>query len=159
VLFVCENNGYAFSTRQQDHQRVCNITDRAAAYAMPGQVTDGNDIDLIRAAIRPAVARARAGEGPTLFDFKTYRWYGQYDADDSLSYRSQEEIDSWKQRCPIEGYRKRLTARGELTDDAFAALSRDVVSAIARAEAKARGSSRTLPSEAARYVYAESSAR
>jgi len=92
VLFVCENNGYAFSTRQQDHQRVEHIADRAASYGMPGQVIDGNDLVAVRAAVRPAVARARAGEGPTLLDMKTYRWYGQYDADDSLSYRSQDEI-------------------------------------------------------------------
>jgi pyruvate dehydrogenase E1 component alpha subunit len=159
VLFICENNGYAFSTRQQDHQRVRDISDRAAAYGMPGEQGDGNDIEAIRAAVRPAVVRARAGAGPTLFDFKTYRLYGQYDADDSLSYRSQEEIDSWKQRCPIEGYRKRLAARGELTDDAFAALSRNVETAIARAVEEARAAPRTQPSEAARYVYAESSVR
>jgi acetoin:2,6-dichlorophenolindophenol oxidoreductase subunit alpha len=159
VLFICENNGYAFSTRQQDHQRVHDVSDRAAAYGMPGEHGDGNDIEVVRAAVRPAVARARMGAGPTLFDFKTYRHYGQYDADDSLSYRSQEEIDSWKQRCPIEGYRRRLTDRSELTDEVFAALSRDVETAIARAEDQARAAPRTQPSEAARYVYAESDLR
>jgi pyruvate dehydrogenase E1 component alpha subunit len=82
VLFVCENNGYAFSTRQQDHQRNPNIADRAAAYGLPGQVVDGNDVDAVWAAVRPAVDSARAGHGPILFDAKTYRWYGQYDADD-----------------------------------------------------------------------------
>jgi acetoin:2,6-dichlorophenolindophenol oxidoreductase subunit alpha len=159
VLFICENNGYAFSTRQQDHQRVHDISDRAAAYGMPGEHGDGNDIEAVRDAVRAAVARARTGEGPTLFDFKTYRLYGQYDADDSLSYRSQEEIDSWKQRCPVVGYRRLLTDRAELTDDAFDALSRDVETIVARAEQEARTAPRTRPSEAARYVYAESSVR
>src|SRR6185295_3923962 len=100
VIFLCENNGYAFSTRQQDHQRIKDIADRAAAYGMPGAVVDGNDIDAVRDSVRPALRRARAGEGPSLIDAKTYRWYGQYSAEDSLSYRTQEEIDSWKRRCP-----------------------------------------------------------
>ncbi len=105
VLFVCENNGYAFSMRQQDHQRVKDIAERAASYGMPGAIVDGNDIDAVRAALGEALLRARAGEGPTLLDMKTYRWHGQYDADDSLSYRTREEIEAWKRRCPIAGYR------------------------------------------------------
>jgi TPP-dependent pyruvate/acetoin dehydrogenase alpha subunit len=148
VLFICENNGYAFSTRQEDHQRIRNISDRAAAYGMPGQAGDGNDIESVRATVQPAVAKARAGAGATLFDFKTYRVYGQYDADDTLSYRSQEEIDRWKRRCPIERYSARLRARNELTDAAFAALSRDVESDLDRAEAIARASAPLAPSQA-----------
>ena len=93
VVFVCENNGYAFSTRQQDHQRIRDIAERADGYGMPGQIADGNDIDAVRDAVRPAIARARAGDGPTLLDLKTHRWYGQYDADDSLAYRTQAEIE------------------------------------------------------------------
>jgi acetoin:2,6-dichlorophenolindophenol oxidoreductase subunit alpha len=73
VLFICENNGYAFSTRQQDHQRIRNISDRAGAYGMPGATADGNDLEMVRTAVRAAIARARAGAGPTLLDFKTYR--------------------------------------------------------------------------------------
>jgi len=159
VLFICENNGYAFSTRQQDHQRVRHVSDRAGAYGMPGVTADGNDIEAVRAAVRPAIARARAGEGPTLFDFKTYRVYGQYYADDTLSYRSQEEVESWKRRCPIEGYSARLKARNELTDAAFAALRRDIEAELARAEDAARDSAQLPSSHAARYVYAQSKVR
>lgn len=159
VLFICENNGYAFSTRQEDHQRVRDISDRASAYGMPGTTADGNDIDAVRAAIRPAVTRARSGAGPTLFDFKTYRVYGQYDADDTLAYRSQEEVDSWKRRCPIEGYCARLKSRDELSEVALTALRRDVDAELGRAEALARASTFLSPSEAARYVYAGSEAR
>lgn len=159
VLFVCENNGYAFSTRQQDHQRVRDISDRASAYGMPGASADGNDLEAIRSAIRPAITRARSGAGPTLFDFKTYRLYGQYDADDTMSYRSQEEVEAWKRRCPIEAYSARLKARKELTDAAFAALCRDIDATLARAEAAALASAQLAPAEATRYVYAESNVR
>jgi acetoin:2,6-dichlorophenolindophenol oxidoreductase subunit alpha len=159
VLFVCENNGYAFSTRQQDHQRNQTIADRAAAYGFPGQIVDGNDVDAVRSAVRPAVDSARAGHGPMLFDMKTYRWYGQYDADDSLAYRSQAEIDSWKQRCPIETYRARLAARGDLTPKAFESLSRDVDSVVERAVQWALASPLAPITEMAQHVYAASDVR
>jgi TPP-dependent pyruvate/acetoin dehydrogenase alpha subunit len=76
-----------------------------------------------------------------------------------LAYRSPEEVKSWVRRCPIEGYRARLKARQELTDAAFAALRGDVEEELARAEDMARNSALLAPSEAARYVYAESSVR
>jgi acetoin:2,6-dichlorophenolindophenol oxidoreductase subunit alpha len=159
VLFVCENNGYAFSTRQQDHQRIRDISDRAAAYGMPGEAVDGNDLDAVRQAVAPAIARARSGAGPTLFDMKTYRWYGQYDADDSLSYRAQEEIDRWKERCPIAGYRKRLEAQGALSAGDFNAINREVEVVVARAVEEALASPPLPPAQAARLVYADSDVR
>jgi len=159
VVFVCENNGYAFSTRQQQHQRVDNVSDRANAYGMPGTTADGNDIEMVRTVVRAAIARARASAGPTLCEFKTYRIYGQYDADDTLSYRSRHEVENWKRRCPIEAYRTRLRARKELTDDAFAALRSSVEAELARSEDAARRSALLSPSQAARYVYADSDVR
>jgi acetoin:2,6-dichlorophenolindophenol oxidoreductase subunit alpha len=154
VIFLCENNGYAFSTRQQDHQRIKDIADRAAAYGMPGAVVDGNDIDAVRDSVRPALRRARAGEGPSLIDAKTYRWYGQYSAEDSLSYRTQEEIDSWRRRCPIEGYRRRLVEAGALAPEAFEALSRAVDAVLERAAEWALASPPSPAAEAAQHVYA-----
>ncbi|MCW5774382.1 MAG: thiamine pyrophosphate-dependent dehydrogenase E1 component subunit alpha [Rhodospirillaceae bacterium] len=150
VLFVCENNGYAFSTRQEDHQRIKDIAERGAAYGMPGEVVDGNDIEAVRGAARRAVERARAGHGPTLLDAKTYRWHGQYDIDDSLSYRSQAEIDSWKQRCPIEAFRRRLAMNGAN----FAALQAEVEAALDRARDWALASPPAPIAEAALHVYA-----
>ena len=159
VVFVCENNGYAFSTRQQDHQRICDIAERAAAYGMPGQVADGNDIDAVRAAVRPAIARARAGKGPTLLDLKTHRWYGQYDADDSLAYRTQAEIELYKAHCPIETLRARLAARGELSAEAFVSLGREIEGIIARAVEWALASPVSSASEGDAHVYAASDVR
>lgn len=159
VLFVCENNGYAFSTRQENHTLVEHISDRAAAYGMKGAVADGNDLDALRAVIRPAVASIRAGQGPMLIDAKTYRWYGQHDGDDSLSYRSREEVDSWKARCPIEIYKARLLSAGTLTKDGFAALSREVEATLAKAEQWAVDSPLGPIEEAAMHVYAASDVR
>jgi acetoin:2,6-dichlorophenolindophenol oxidoreductase subunit alpha len=147
VLFACENNGYAFSTRQQDHQRIGDIAERAAGYGMPGCVADGNDIDAVRAAVRPAVARARAGAGPTLLDMKTHRWYGQYDADDSLAYRSRAEIESYRAHCPIATCHARLAARGELGAQAYESLEREVRAAIERAVEWALASPPSAPDE------------
>src|SRR5262249_45763702 len=101
----------------------------------------------------------RAGEGPALIDVKTYRWYGQHDGDDSLSYRSQEEIDSWKSRCPIEGYKARLIARGALTEAAFNELKSTVEVALEKAEAWAVDCPPALEEEAAMHIYAVSEAR
>jgi pyruvate dehydrogenase E1 component alpha subunit len=154
VVFVCENNGYAFSTKQQDHQRIKDIADRASAYGMPGAVLDGNDIEAVRGAARAAVSRARSGGGPSLLDAKTYRWYGQHDADDSLSYRTREEIESWKQRCPIESYRRRLESQGALAPAAFDALSRAVDASIEQAAHWALASPPAPVAEATRHVYA-----
>ncbi|PWT84177.1 MAG: pyruvate dehydrogenase (acetyl-transferring) E1 component subunit alpha [Proteobacteria bacterium] len=158
VLFVCENNGYAFSTRQQDHQRIGDIAERAGGYGMPGRVVDGNDIDAVRAAIRPAVARARTGAGPTLLDMKTHRWYGQYDADDSLAYRSRAEIESYRAHCPIATCRARLTARGELSAQAYQALEREIRTTIEHAVEWALASPASEPDERDR-AYAMSDVR
>ena len=159
VLFVCENNGYAFSTRQEDHQRIKDIAERGAAYGMPGTVVDGNDIEAVRDVAEAAVRRARAGDGPTLIDAKTYRWHGQYDSDDSLSYRSQEEIDSWKLRCPIKSYRRRLTERGALAQADYDAACAAINAVIDRACEWALDSPPAPMSELDRPVYAESGAR
>jgi pyruvate dehydrogenase E1 component alpha subunit len=159
VLFVCENNGYAFSTRQQDHQLVAHIADRAAAYGMPGAIADGNDIEAVREAVRPAAHRARSGEGPTLLDLKTYRWYGQHDGDDTLAYRTAAEIEFWKKRCPIETYRGRLVAAGKLTSAGFAAMNDEIDAAIERAAAWAVASPPSPASDATQHVYAASAVR
>jgi TPP-dependent pyruvate/acetoin dehydrogenase alpha subunit len=90
---------------------------------------------------------------------KTHRWYGQYDADDSLAYRTQAEIESYTAHCPIETHRSRLAARGVLTDARFAALEGEVDAAIARAVAWALASPVSPPDERDRHVYAASNVR
>ncbi|NQU04017.1 MAG: thiamine pyrophosphate-dependent dehydrogenase E1 component subunit alpha [Syntrophaceae bacterium] len=104
VVFVCENNLYGISVSQAKHQAITDIAIRATSYNIPGIIVDGNDvIDVYNTAVK-AVKRARAGEGPTLIECKTYRWRGHHEGDPNQGerYRTKEEINAWKEKCPIE---------------------------------------------------------
>ncbi|HEY1890747.1 MAG TPA: thiamine pyrophosphate-dependent enzyme [Steroidobacteraceae bacterium] len=114
VLFVCENNLYATATPLHAITRNPDIASKAAAYGMPGVTVDGNDVLAVEAVAREAIARARAGEGPTLIEAKTYRVVGHHEGEPLVgTYRTREELDAWKQRCPIQGFRRRLIESGE----------------------------------------------
>jgi pyruvate dehydrogenase E1 component alpha subunit len=110
VIFVCENNLYGISVSQRMHQPIQDIAIRATSYDMPGVVVDGNDAVAVYEASLKAVKRARAGEGPTLIECKTYRWRGHHEGDPNLGarYRDREEIEQWKKRCPIKRLEGRL---------------------------------------------------
>ena len=104
VVFVCENNGFGEFTRQERHQAVHDIADRAAGYGMPGVIVDGMDAIAVHEAAGEAIARARRGLGPTLLECKTYRWEGHVVGEQAFitgSYRSEDEVARWKARCPI----------------------------------------------------------
>ncbi len=100
VVFVCENNKYGMSTSTERSTAVANIADRAVAYAMPGKTVDGNDFSAVAESVDTAVARARAGEGPSLIENVTYRWRG-HSKSDRNRYRTKEEITDWMARDPI----------------------------------------------------------
>ena len=104
VIFVCENNGYGISVSQAKHQAIRDIVDRAPGYGMPGVLVDGQDVLTVYEAASEAVHRARNGEGPTLIECKTYRFRGHHEGDPNQGerYRSREEIELWKKRCPIK---------------------------------------------------------
>lgn len=101
VVFFFENNQYAISVPQNQQMAVENVADRAPAYGMPGVIVDGNDVLAVYRAAKQAVERARAGEGPTLLEAKTYHPVPHSSDDDDRSYRSRQEVDIWKQRDPI----------------------------------------------------------
>lgn len=109
VVYVCENNLYGISVAQHRHQAIKDISVRATAYAMPGVTVDGNDVEAVYWATKEAVERARNGGGPSLIECKTYRWRGHHEGDPNQGarYRSREEIEEWKAKCPI----KRLEAK------------------------------------------------
>ncbi|MCH8284655.1 MAG: thiamine pyrophosphate-dependent dehydrogenase E1 component subunit alpha [Chloroflexi bacterium] len=108
VIFVCENNLYAESTPVEYALSVPNVADRAAGYSMPGVIADGMDaFDVYRLA-GEAVERARSGEGPTLLECKTYRYYGHYSGDNPKTYRTDDEEREWRARDPIQGFRTRV---------------------------------------------------
>lgn len=109
VLFVCENNLYATATPLAVATRNTDIASKAAAYGIEGVSVDGNDVLAVWQVGRDAVARARRGEGPTLIEAKTYRFVGHHEGDPLVgTYRTQEELDAWKEKCPILTFRRRL---------------------------------------------------
>jgi TPP-dependent pyruvate/acetoin dehydrogenase alpha subunit len=116
IVFVCENNLYAISTPASKVMGIRDISERAAGYGFPGFTVDGNDVLAVVEAAREAVGRARAGNGPTLIECKTYRWYG-HSSGDPESYRNKEEVEAWKKRCPLERFEKKLKEMGILTKE------------------------------------------
>ena len=104
VVFIVENNLYAEATPQSYHQKIRDIAVRAAAYNIPGEVVDGNDVLAVYETVGKAVKRARNGEGPTLIECKTYRYFGHNAGDDDLKYRTVEEVEEWKKKDAISGW-------------------------------------------------------
>ncbi len=110
VIFVCENNGFGEFTPMRTVTSVSDIAVRARAHDLPGVIVDGNDVLEVFKVASEAVARARAGEGPTLIECKTYRWEGHVVGEAAIlgeyAYRSKEEVDSWKLKCPLIRFEK-----------------------------------------------------
>ena len=116
VIFVCENNLYATATPLTLATKNPEIASRAAAYGLPGMAVDGNDVLAVWEVTRQAVERARQGGGPTLIEAKTYRTVGHHEGDPLVgTYRQQDELDAWKNRCPILRFGKWLVAEGLAT--------------------------------------------
>src|SRR3990172_344931 len=101
VVFVCENNQYGYSTPFEKTSPVPNVADRAAAFGFPGMGVDGNDVAPVYETIKVAAERARQGEGPSLVECKTYRFVGHFIGDPEV-YRRKEEVEQWRQRCPVQ---------------------------------------------------------
>ena len=135
VLFVCENNRYAESTPFEYAVAGGSVANRAAGYDMPGVLVDGQSaLDMFEVG-REAVARARAGEGPTLIEAQTYRYQGHFGADDPLGYRTQEEEDYYEARDCIASLRAHITDGGYATEGEIEALEARALQAVAAATA------------------------
>ncbi|OQW32920.1 MAG: pyruvate dehydrogenase [Nitrospira sp. SG-bin1] len=100
VVFFCNNNQYAYSTPLRLQMAVANVVDRARAYGMPGEIVDGNDVAAVYLAAKRAIARARAGDGPTFLEFKTMRMHG-HSEHDPAKYVPRELLEEWKKKDPI----------------------------------------------------------
>ncbi len=111
IVYVCENNLYAVSTRQSRVRKVEDIADRSVGYGMPGVVVDGNDVVAVYEACKEAIDRARSGAGPTLVECKTYRWRAHFEGEVD-TYRPPEEVEAWLKREPIAPYEKLLEQQG-----------------------------------------------
>ncbi len=153
VVFVCENNKYGMSVSTERSTAVASIADRAAAYAMPGVSVDGNDLNAVAEAATTAVARARAGDGPTLIENVTYRWRG-HSRSDRNRYRDKAEIEAWMEKDPIPRFATLLKEHGLLTDGEEAALTDTVAAEIEAALAAAKTAPAPDPADLTRDVYA-----
>ncbi|MBW2065264.1 MAG: thiamine pyrophosphate-dependent dehydrogenase E1 component subunit alpha [Deltaproteobacteria bacterium] len=124
VIFVCENNLYGISVKQDKHQPIKDIAIRAMGYDMPGIVVDGNDVMEVYKATVKAVKRARAKEGPSLIECKTYRWRGHHEGDPNQGgrYRTKEEIEEWKKKDPIKRLAESLLREKILSEKAMRAI-------------------------------------
>ncbi|WP_252341853.1 MULTISPECIES: thiamine pyrophosphate-dependent dehydrogenase E1 component subunit alpha [unclassified Rhodococcus (in: high G+C Gram-positive bacteria)] len=132
VVFVCENNGYAEFTALRDHMKLENVADRAAAYGFPSEICDGMDAIAVRAAVGRAVERARSGGGPTLVEAKTYRYYDHQGVKGlRKTYRTQEEVEAWKERDAIKLLEARAVTEGLVTEAEFATVWAEVDADIA----------------------------
>jgi len=137
VIFCCENNGWAQFTPQKVYMKVENISTRAESYGMVGVTVDGNDVLKVHEEAEKAVARARKGEGPTLLECKTHRWYGHY-AGDPQKYRSQTEVQEVRKFDPIVNFQEFLIQSKfiapEYVDQLQARIKSEIEAAIAFAE-------------------------
>lgn len=129
VLFMCENNLYGEYSVWNKTTPVQDIAVRAASYAMPGVIVDGQDAEAVYGAASEAAARARAGDGPTLIELKTYRFRG-HSRTDMAPYRPAGELDEWLKRDPIEILKARMIADGQLDEVEFEELSRAAETAV-----------------------------
>jgi TPP-dependent pyruvate/acetoin dehydrogenase alpha subunit len=133
VIFCCENNQYAELTHVSMHL-AGDIPAYARAHGLPGVSIDGNDALVVRAAADEAIARARAGDGPTLIEARTYRWSGHY-VGDAETYRDQAEVEAWRERDPIARLGEQLAA--EVGEEQVAAIRAEVQAAVEAAAVRA----------------------
>src|SRR6185437_7819269 len=156
AVFVCENNLYATATPFRTVTLNTDIASKAASYGMPGVAVDGNDVFAVWLAMKEATERARAGEGPTLIEARTYRTVGHHEGDPVVgTYRTQEEIDAWVKRDPVAMWRQRLVDDfGVATAEELAAIDARIEKTIEEALEFARSSPEPDPSTVRRHVYA-----
>ena len=140
AIFICENNQYGEYSPIASTTPIADIADRAVSYGIPGVVVDGQDPDKVYDAVETAAARARAGEGPSLLEMKTYRYSG-HSRSDTAAYRPAGELEKWYERDPINTFGARLVAEGLLTegdiDEIAARVADRVDAAVAEAQASA----------------------
>ncbi len=155
VIFVCENNGYTEWTAT-DKLTAGTIADRGTPMGIPGAQVDGNDVEAMRAATAEAVARARAGEGPSLIEARTYRWHGHNEGEEAFAgdYRPQEEQDYWRSREPIALYGNALIADGVIDRATWDAIDAEETAAVEASVAFAEQSPFPDPDQALEHVFA-----
>ncbi len=153
VIYVCENNMYATEVPFATVARNTNVADRGAIYGLPGVSVDGNDVLAVYEAAGEAVRRARAGQGPTLLECRTYRTRSHAEGQRDLGYRTAEEVEIWKARNPIARFKDYLLAEGLVDESALAQIDAEIEAEVEAARQFAISSPWPDPATATDYVY------
>jgi 2-oxoisovalerate dehydrogenase E1 component alpha subunit len=154
VVFLVENNVYAISV-PTEFQVAGSIAKRAEGFGFPGHEVDGNDVLAVYEVAREAFARARAGEGPTLIEAKTYRMTAHSSDDDDRRYREREEIEEWRQKDPIVRFEKYLMDNGILDESGRDEISERIKAEVTDASRYAEDAPFADPEDVLSGVYAE----
>jgi TPP-dependent pyruvate/acetoin dehydrogenase alpha subunit len=153
IIFICENNQYAYSVPLEKTMAIDDVADRAESYGFDGVAINGNDVLAVYQATQGALARARKGEGPTLIECKTYRWHGHSEHDKAF-YRTKEELAMWKSRDPIPTFAAYLKGLHELSDEQTADLEARIKATIDDAVEFATAAADPDPADASADLYA-----
>jgi TPP-dependent pyruvate/acetoin dehydrogenase alpha subunit len=154
IVYICQNNLWAESVPSTKQAGIENFSDRAKAYGFPGETIDGNDLVTVHKKAYEAVQRARNGEGPTLIECRTYRWYGHSEIDPA-DYRSPDEIENWKKKDPVVRHEKILMNLEILSNDKRAAIVEEINQEIDAAIEICEAEKYVDPEEAYIDVYSE----
>jgi pyruvate dehydrogenase E1 component alpha subunit len=154
VIFVVENNGYAMGTSVKRSSNVTDLYTIGEAYDMPSEPVDGMSVEAVHEAVSRAAARARAGEGPTFLEFKTYRYRG-HSMSDPQKYRTKEEVEAWRMRDPIEMIKHTILEEGLATEDDLKAIDAQIKVQVEESVKFAEESPFPDASEAYMHIYAQ----
>jgi pyruvate dehydrogenase E1 component alpha subunit len=156
VVYACENNGYAVDTSIERAFAVADIGVRAQGFGVPGVVVDGTDVIAVNEEASQALYRARAGEGPTFLELQALRWCGHHLADPQWYYRTREEVEEQKGKCPIERLRLMLLESGELDEEKLAGIHTQIENEVDEAVRFAEDSSWPDSRNLHRHLFADS---
>ncbi|HZQ05778.1 MAG TPA: thiamine pyrophosphate-dependent dehydrogenase E1 component subunit alpha [Anaerolineae bacterium] len=154
VIFLCENNHFGEFTPYRTVTSGESIALRSTGFGFPGVRADGNDVCDVAETVGQAVERARQGQGPTLIECVTYRYFGHHSGDPGVRYRSKEEIEQWKSRDPIESLGRTLMENWDVSADEFERIDEKVTNKIKEAVEFGLESPLPDPNEVTADVYA-----
>ena len=153
IIYICENNHYGAATKRTEHQKIKNISERAAAYSMPGYTVDGTDVVLVYEMVKQAAEKARKGRGPTLFEFMVFRLRG-HSAGDLGFYRPDGEQEKWMElHDPVKKYRQQLLKKKMIDNQEIQKIENDARNEIEEAVNFALKSEAPLAGTVTDYVY------
>jgi len=155
VVFCVENNLYTQSVPLRLESSVTDLSSRAAGYGIPGVSVDGMDLLAVYGAARPAVDRARAGDGPTLIEARTYRYMPNTSNDDDTRYRERAEVERWRKRDPLASVRALVLRQRGVNDAALSALEQEIADEVAEAASWAEAQPDGAPLDVLRHTWAE----